>query len=82
VDLSEANAQPARVGSQVTIDFGDGEPETYWLIDIASPKSGVNAPVLSTETPVGRALLGHRAGDTITYRAPRGPGELQLLTVA
>ncbi len=71
-----------RIGSRVTIDLGDGEPETYFLLEPQSPKPEGGGAVLSTQTPVGRALLGHRAGDTVTYHAPRGDGELRLLTIA
>ena len=83
MDVLESDPRSAvKVGSKVTIDFGDGEAETYCLIDARSPKPEGSVAGLSTQTPVGRALLGHRAGDTITYRAPRGTGELRLLAIA
>jgi transcription elongation GreA/GreB family factor len=82
VDSSDQNAHhAAKVGSEVTIDFGDGQPETYRLFDITTSKADLIGPALSTQTPVGRALLGHRAGETVTYQAPRGTGEVRLLTV-
>jgi transcription elongation GreA/GreB family factor len=82
VDVPAPDQQSAaQVGSRVTIDFGDGEPETYCLIDLQSPTPEGSVAALSTQTPVGRALLGHRAGDTVTYRAPRGTGDLRLLAV-
>ena len=81
MDAPEPQQPEAQVGRQVFIDFGDGQPETYRLIDISSPDSELLVPALSTQTPVGRALLGHRAGDTVSYHAPRGAGEVRLLKV-
>lgn len=83
MDVPESDQRSAvEVGSRVTIDFGDGHPETYCLIDARWPTPEGSGAVLSTQTPVGRALLGHRVGDTVTYNAPRGAGELRLLTIA
>ena len=83
MDVQESDHRSAvEVGSRVTVDFGNGEPETYCLIDAWSPKPEGSVAVLSAQTPVGRALLGHRVGDTVTFHAPRGTGELRLLTIA
>jgi transcription elongation factor GreA len=35
---------------------------------------------LSNESPVGRALLGHKRGETVTVPVPRGPARKLKIT--
>ncbi len=58
------------IGSRVTVAEKDGEPETYHIVGSteADPKSGR----ISNESPLGKALLGHRVGDEVTVNAPDG----------
>jgi transcription elongation factor GreA len=35
---------------------------------------------LSNESPVGRALLGHKRGDTVSVSVPRGPARKLNIT--
>jgi transcription elongation factor GreA len=37
--------------------------------------------VISPGSPLGRALLGHRAGETVLYEAPGGRFEVEILDV-
>jgi transcription elongation factor GreA len=66
-----------QVGARVTVQEGDGEPEEYTIVGAAeaNPRDGK----ISNESPLGRALMGHRAGDTVTVNAPRGVYTVQLL---
>jgi len=59
-----------RLGSWVTIVEGDGPPETYHIVGPAeaSPSEGK----ISYESPLGKALMGHRVGDEVTVNAPDG----------
>ncbi|MFI8521280.1 GreA/GreB family elongation factor [Streptomyces sp. NPDC085481] len=57
------------VGSTVTVRFADGTESTVRLGELAeAPDLGL----VTADSPLGRALLGHRAGDTVTYRTPEG----------
>jgi transcription elongation factor GreA len=58
------------IGSRVTVVEGDGEPETYHIVGSAEadPKSGR----ISHQSPLGKALLGHRVGDEVIVDAPDG----------
>ncbi|MFJ8085892.1 GreA/GreB family elongation factor [Streptomyces sp. NPDC096205] len=57
------------VGSTVTVRFGDGEESTLRLSELADAD---DADLVTADSPLGHALLGHRAGDTVRYRAPGG----------
>ncbi len=56
-----------RLGSTVTVEI-DGVQETYTIVGHveAKPREGR----ISNESPVGRALLGHRPGQTVTIQTP------------
>ena len=36
---------------------------------------------ISNESPVGKALMGHRAGETVRLVVPAGAVEMKILTV-
>jgi transcription elongation factor GreA len=40
---------------------------------VGSAEANPNEQKLSNESPVGRALLGHKRGDVVTVPVPRGP---------
>lgn len=52
-------------GDTVTVDLGDG-PETFLVGAVEAAPDGVE--VITPRSPLGQALLGARAGDTVTYR--------------
>jgi transcription elongation factor GreA len=58
------------IGSRVTVAEEDGEPETYHIVGSveADPKRGR----VSNQSPLGRALLGHRVGDEVIVNVPDG----------
>lgn len=58
-----------RVGSTVTVDFGDG-PEVYAVNSVDLAPAG--AEVVTPGSPLGRALIGASAGDTVQYRIAGG----------
>ncbi|MGV9564660.1 GreA/GreB family elongation factor [Streptomyces sp. NPDC003480] len=57
------------VGSTVTVRFPDGTVET---LQIGESAEELDATLVTADSPLGRALLGHHAGDTVSYDAPRG----------
>lgn len=67
-------------GSVVTIRFaGDDETEQYLLGSIEERHDTYE--VMSTSSPLGEALRGHVAGDTVSYETPAG-ATLQVELVA
>jgi transcription elongation factor GreA len=67
---NEGPRETVGVGSQVTVVEGDAPPETYHIVGSteADPANGY----ISNESPLGRALMGLKAGDTATVNAPDG----------
>ncbi len=69
----------AQVAATVTIQEGDNEPEIYTIVGPAeaNPREGR----ISHESPLGRALLNHRAGDTVNVDAPDGSFTVRVIKV-
>jgi len=36
---------------------------------------------ISDAAPLGRSLIGHRAGDTVEWMSPSGPNQAQIVSV-
>lgn len=67
------------VGATVTIQEGDNAAEVYTVVGRAeaNPREGR----ISNESPLGRALMDHRAGDVVRVEAPGGSFTVQILKV-
>jgi transcription elongation factor GreA len=67
------------VGAKVTIQEEGMEPEIYTIVGAveASPHNGR----ISNESPLGRALIGHAAGDYVKVKAPNGEFSVTILKV-
>ncbi len=67
------------VGSKVVIE-ADGEKVTYVIVGSAeaAPAEGR----ISNESPVGKALIGHRKGETVRFNVPAGAIEMRILGVS
>jgi transcription elongation factor GreA len=67
------------VGATVTIKEGRSKPEIYTVVGRAeaNPREGR----ISNESPLGRAILDHRAGDKVDVEAPGGSFTVQIVKV-
>lgn len=77
-ETAPAAAGVIGVGDQVSVDTDDGQ-ETYSIVGAAEadPLRGL----ISNESPLGRALLGHRAGDEVEWTSPAGRSRLKIVSV-
>ncbi len=67
------------IGARITIQEGSYPEETYHLVGAveANPREGK----ISNESPMGKALMGHRAGDTVEYESPGGKMTVKIVKV-
>ena len=71
LDESEINTESVHIGSTVKVkDMEDGSMTTYRIV--GSTESDPFGGRISDESPVGKALLGHRAGDQVEVEIPNG----------
>jgi transcription elongation factor GreA len=67
------------VGSVVHVkDEKTGKSARYTIVGSAEAKPAENK--LSNESPVGRALLGHRRNEVVSVQVPRGPARKLKIT--
>jgi transcription elongation factor GreA len=67
------------VGVRVTVQEEGFDPETYYMVGAkeADPRTGK----ISHESPIGRALMDHRVGETILAETPGGKTKLKILKI-
>lgn len=71
VEESDAPSNVVGIGTTVTITcVENGKAMTVKVV--GSQESDFKAGAISEESPVGKALMGAKAGDTVTVEAPRG----------
>jgi len=79
IEESNDNSGYVDVGSWVTIKDGDAPEEKYQVVgpQEANPREGR----ISNESPIGVAVMGHKAGDNVTVETPGGKMEIVILKV-
>src|SRR5215468_10538545 len=68
INASELSADVVRVGSQVHIKDDRGKNATYTIV--GSTEADPSSNKLSNESPVGKALVGRKQGDTAKVMLP------------
>jgi len=78
VNLANIPKDKAAFGSTVVVyDSSKDEEIEYKLV--TSEESDVSKGLISTSSPIGRALMGKRVGDEVTVTTPTGNRELEIL---
>ncbi|MEU6985374.1 GreA/GreB family elongation factor [Streptomyces sp. NPDC046324] len=72
------SADVVGVGSTVTVRFADGSQATLQVGEVAEE---LDRTLVTAGSPLGRALLGRRAGDTVTYETPDGRTNAVVLSL-
>ena len=67
------------IGSHVTLE-ADGRKEKYVIVGSAeaNPPEGK----ISNESPVGKALMGHRSGESVKMSVPAGTIEMKITAIS
>jgi len=79
VDNSGRAPERVHFGATVTILYETGAEREFTIVGVDELDSG-DARV-SWRSPLARALLTAKVGDTVTLRAPRGPERLEIIAV-
>jgi len=76
IDASELDSDIVRVGSKVTGKDEKGKAFEYTIV--GSTEADPLEKKLSNESPVGKALIGHKKGDKVKVPAPKGERTLTI----
>jgi transcription elongation factor GreA len=78
INMNNIPRDRAALGSTVVIyDATKGEEIEYKLV--TSEESDVKQGLISTSSPIGRAVMGKKVGDTAIVDTPAGKRELEIL---
>jgi transcription elongation factor GreA len=79
VIIEKTHSDVVTVGSHVTVQEEDFDPETYYLVGAkeADPRNGK----ISNESPIGRALMDHKVGDVVEAETPGGKLKFKILKI-
>ncbi|GAB4458010.1 MAG: transcription elongation factor GreA [Anaerolineales bacterium] len=78
-DNGRKKSDVVQLGSKVTIKEGNYEAETFTIVGAAeaNPREGK----ISNESPIGKAILGHKVGETVKVETPGGTYNVKILKV-
>ncbi len=80
VDAADTDDGTVAAGVVVTLRYeGDTTTQDYFVGSIEERRGGM--PVVSPSAPLGRALLGKVAGDSVAYEAPGGTLQVEIVKV-
>ena len=80
VNMNNIPKDKVGLGSIVKIYDSTKEEEIEYRL-VTSEESDVGAGKVSTTSPIGRALLNKKVGDTVTVVTPTGKRELEVLSL-
>ncbi len=79
--IAEAKAKDiVNVGSNVTIVYEDGEEDTYKIVGSLEADPFENK--ISNESPIGKAIIGHKVGEIIEVASPNGSYKIEIKALA
>ncbi len=77
IDVSKLTNEKAVFGATVTLgDTDTGETRKYTLV--GQEEADIKKGKISVQSPVGKALIGHKVGDVVTIKAPGKTVEYEI----
>jgi len=67
------------IGETVVVQTNDDEIEQYTVVGVAETDPGRG--LISNESPLGAALIGHKVGDEVVFKAPDGQHRYRIVAV-
>jgi transcription elongation factor GreA len=79
IDEKQVDTEQVAVGAVVHVkDQRSGKSQKFQIV--GSAEADPSEHKLSNESPIGKALLGHRRNDVVTVETPRGPRKKLKIT--
>ena len=79
--MDGASKEIVSVGSNVTLNYIDDDEEEEYAI-VGSMEADPFANKISNESPIGKAILGHRAGEIVNVVTPTGSYDVKIVKIA
>ena len=79
--MDGSSKETVSVGSNVTLNYIDDDEEEEYSI-VGSMEADPFANKISNESPIGKAILGHRAGEIVNVVTPTGSYDVKIVKIA
>ena len=80
IEADEITSDVVSIGSHVKLkDMDDNKTVEYHIVGSAEANPAENK--LSNESPVGKAIMGHKKGDVVEAPTPRGAKKFKIMEV-
>ncbi len=81
IDISKLSNEKVVFGSTVLLaDTDSGETKKYTLV--GQEEADLKKGKISVQSPVGRALIGHKVGDVVTIKTPAKTVEYEIQEIS
>ncbi len=80
--IEQISTDEVGLGNTVKISYVDDEDETDEYKIVGSQEADPFESKISNESPIAKALLGHKVGDIVKVDSPNGSYDIKLLEIA
>ena len=80
IDISQQGGSTVKFGAQVKLVDEETEEEVVYQV-VGPDEAEIQRGLLSISAPLGRALIGREAGDTVEVPTPRGTRYFEILEI-
>lgn len=78
--IKEEHTDKIKLGSTVKIKYvADGQLDEYMVV--GSQEANPNDNKISNESPIGKALMGRKKGDSVSVSSPNGEYKIQIVEI-
>ena len=81
IETPDGSSETVIFGSTVRIvDLQSGEEKQYTLV--GQEEADIKKGLISVQSPIGRALIGHKVGETVEVHRPAGQVEYEIQQIS
>ena len=80
--IEEVSTDVVGLGNTVKISYVDDEDDIDEYKIVGSQEADPFESKISNESPIARALLGHKKGDVVSVESPNGNYEIKIIGIA
>ncbi len=78
--IKNVKTDKVSVGNTVELEYiEDGDKDTYTIVGIKEADPFSNK--ISNESPIAKAIMGAKAGDTVTVASPNGEYQVKVISI-
>jgi transcription elongation GreA/GreB family factor len=75
----DAASEQVLFGATVTVEDEEGEQQTYQIV--GEDEADIKANKVSWTSPLAKALIGHKIGESVTWARPAGNTALEIIAI-